>query len=216
VFNAWDMISLVSAPRLPKQDSKLVQIVDKALAESARKSGDWLVCRRGCTQCCVGVFAISQLDATRLRQGLAALAKTDPLRASAIRDRARKSFDRLSNDFPGDPATGVLAEDTEAQERFAEFGNDEPCPVLSPETGECELYAHRPMTCRVFGPPIRSESEEGLGVCDLCYHGATTEEIAACELKFDCDELENALIEEVEKASGVRGSTIIAYCLAQS
>jgi Fe-S-cluster containining protein len=210
------MISFVSITRLPKQDSKLVQIVDKALAETARKSGDWLACRRGCTQCCAGVFAISQLDATRLRHGLAALAKSDPVRASTIRDRARKSFGKLSKAFPGDAETGILSEDSESQEKFAEFGNDEPCPVLSPETGECELYAHRPMTCRVFGPPIRSESEEGLGVCELCYHGATTEEIAACELKPGCDDLENSLNAEVERSSGVTGSTIVAFCLAQA
>ena len=39
------------------------------------------------------------------------------------------------------------------------------------DTGHCELYESRPMTCRVFGPPVRSE--DGLGVCELCFHGAT-------------------------------------------
>ncbi len=42
------------------------------------------------------------------------------------------------------------------------------------------------MTCRVFGPPVRSE--DGLGVCELCYHGASDEEIAACEMKPDPDD----------------------------
>src|ERR1700686_1500125 len=56
---------------LPAADQKLVQIVDAALAQTARKSGDWLACRKGCTQCCFGPFPISQLDAVRLRKGLA-------------------------------------------------------------------------------------------------------------------------------------------------
>jgi Fe-S-cluster containining protein len=206
---------LVPSTALPKKDSTLVQIVDKALAESAQKSGAWLVCRKGCTQCCVGVFPISQLDATRLRHGMAQLERTDGGRASAIRDRARDSVARLAADFPGDAETGLLDDDEEAEEAFAEFANDEPCPALSPETGECELYAYRPMTCRVFGPPIRSESEGALGVCELCYHGATAEEIAACELKLDTDELETSLNQKVEKTSGIKGNTVIAFCLAK-
>ena len=31
---------------------------------------------------------------------------------------------------------------------FADFGNDEPCPGLDPDTGGCDLYDARPMTCR--------------------------------------------------------------------
>ena len=32
------------------------------------------------------------------------------------------------------------------------------------------------MTCRVFGPPVRNEGG-GLGVGELCFHGATAEQI---------------------------------------
>src|SRR5437899_6853025 len=120
--------------RLPAADGALIQIVDVALADAARRSGEWLVCRPGCTQCCVGVFAINQLDAVRLRQGLAELEKTDPQRAARLRERARDSIQRLAAEFPGNAATGVLDEGSEAEERFAEFANDEMCPVLDPET----------------------------------------------------------------------------------
>jgi Fe-S-cluster containining protein len=198
-------------------DQKLIQIVDSALAEVTRRSGDWLVCRPGCTQCCIGAFAINQLDALRLRRGLADLEKRDPARAAWVRDRARESVARLSADFPGDPVSGVLDEGEEAEQRFADFANDEPCPVLDPETGYCELYESRPMTCRVFGPPVESEDglgEDGLGVCELCFQGASDKEIAACEMKPDPDDLESRLLQEVEKNTGKRGNTIIAFCLA--
>jgi len=68
------------------------------------------------------------------------------------------------------------------------------------------------MTCRVFGPPVRSE--DGLGVCELCFQGATDEQIAACEMKPDPDDLESDLVEELEMTTGTRGNTIIAFCLA--
>lgn len=198
---------------LPSADSKLIQIVDAALAEAARKSGDWLVCRKGCTQCCFGPFAISQLDATRLRQGLAELKAGDPQRAAQVRKRAQQSVKRLSANFPGDPKTGILNDDEEAEERFTEFANDEPCPALDPGTGACDLYAARPMTCRVFGPPVRSGPENGLAVCELCYHGATDQQIAVCEMVPDPDNLEEKLIAAAEKKVGKRGNTIVAYCL---
>lgn len=194
--------------KLPLRDAHLIQIVDAALADTAQRSGDWLVCRPGCTQCCVGVFAIDQLDAARLEQGLRELVLSDPERAAAVVERARESVQGLSQDFPGDPATGLL--DPAQEEHFEDFANDEPCPALDPATGHCDLYRSRPMTCRVFGPPVRSE--EGLGVCELCYHGATEEQIAECEMPVT--DLGEQLLEEFEQSSGRRGQTLVAFALA--
>jgi len=194
------------------KDQALIQIVDSALAEAARRSGSWLVCRPGCTQCCIGVFPINQLDAERLRRGLAELERHAPKRAAGVRERARESVARLAAEFPGDPVSGILEEGAEAAASFAYFANDEPCPALDPATGNCELYEARPMTCRVFGPPV--QSEDGLGVCELCYQGASDKEIAACEMKPDPDDLESELLKKLEESSGARGNTIIAFCLA--
>jgi len=205
--------SLQMRSRFPSRgDQKLIQIVDSALAEVTRRSGEWLVCRPGCTQCCIGAFSINQLDAFRLKRGLAYLEKRAPERAARIRQRACESVARLSPDFPGDPVSGVLHEGEHAEQQFADFANDEPCPVLDPETGLCELYESRPMTCRVFGPPVRSQ--DGLGVCELCFQGASDQEIAACEMTPDPDDLESRLLAELEKNTGTRGNTIIAFCLA--
>jgi Fe-S-cluster containining protein len=190
-------------------DHVLIQIVDSAFADAAHRSGNWLVCRPGCTQCCIGAFPINQFDAARLRRGLANLESSAPARAERVRARAREAVARLSPEFPGDPATGLL---DESEDAFVDFANDEPCPALDPETGNCELYESRPMTCRVFGPPVQSEG--GLGVCELCYRGASDEEIAACEMNPDPDNLESAVLKELEKSTGVSGDTIIAFCLA--
>jgi Fe-S-cluster containining protein len=197
---------------LPAGDAALVQIVDAAVADAARRSGAWLQCRPGCTQCCIGVFAIAQLDAERLRAGLAALRGSDPARAAAVEQRARDSVARLTPQFPGDRQTGIL--DPAQAERFEGFANDEPCPALDPATGLCDLYAARPMTCRVFGPPLRTE--EGLGVCELCFVGATTEEIAAAEVNLDWGALETVLTAEAGRGTGRAGETIVAWAIAGS
>lgn len=198
---------------LPPGDQQLVQIVDAALADTARRSGDWLVCRPGCTQCCVGAFAISQLDAERLRIGLEQLKESAPERAARLLQRTQSYVSRIAAEFPGNARTGILDDSPEAQENFADFANDEPCPVLDPETGMCDLYSTRPMTCRVFGPPIRSE--DGLGVCELCYHGASEEEIAACEMHLETDALEAELNTQVETSIGQCGNTIVAFALVK-
>ncbi|HVJ09550.1 MAG TPA: YkgJ family cysteine cluster protein [Acidisarcina sp.] len=196
-------------------DAELVQILDAALADAARRSGAWLACRPGCTQCCIGVFAVNQLDADRLRNGLAELALQEPARAAAIRERATASIARLAPEFPGDAATGILAEGEEAEAQFEDFANDEPCPALDPATGLCDLYSARPTTCRVFGPPARSGEEGGLGVCELCFHGASEQQIAACEMEVDPDGLEDKLLAELEERTQRRGRTIVAYCLTE-
>ena len=213
--SAIAMLQQFPAPRNPistSKDQELIQIVDSALADATRRAGHWLLCRPGCTQCCIGVFSINQLDALRLRRGLAELVIREPERAQRVRDRAKESAARLVGDFPGDSATGVLEGGDAGSQRFSEFANDEPCPALDPATGTCDLYESRPMTCRGFGPPVRSE--DGLGVCELCFQGASDEEIAACEMKPDPDDLESPLLEELEKSTGARGETIVAFCLA--
>ncbi|HXM45610.1 MAG TPA: YkgJ family cysteine cluster protein [Bryobacteraceae bacterium] len=171
-------------------DDTLIQIVDAALAEAARLSGPWLLCRPGCAQCCLGEFPITQLDAVRLRRGLAELEIREPERAARVRQRAR---DNAASQAP--------------------MADDDPCPALDPETQTCDLYAARPITCRTFGPPVRCESGD-LGVCELCFEGAREAEIAACEVDFDPQGLEPVLLRELEARDGVRGETTVALALS--
>jgi Fe-S-cluster containining protein len=197
---------------LPQRDQQLVQIIDAALASAEPRSGEWLICRPGCTPCCIGVFAIDQLDALRLQAGLVELDAADSHRALRVRERARQSMARIGPEFPGDVRTGVLGDDDKAAANFEEFANFEPCPALDPKRGTCDLYQWRPITCRVFGPPVRSDG--GLGVCELCYHGASTEEIESCEMNLDeANPLQAELVAELEK-SGNTGRTIVAFALA--
>src|SRR5450759_2844657 len=99
-------------------DRELIQIVDAATAEAVRLSGAWVVCEPGCAECCMGPFPITQLDARRLRGGLAQLERRDPERAARVRRRSREFVARMA-DYPGDLTTGILDEDEEAEERFA-------------------------------------------------------------------------------------------------
>jgi Fe-S-cluster containining protein len=202
--------------QLPGGDSKLVQIMDAALAEAARRSGHWLVCRPGCTQCCHGAFAINVLDTLRLRAGMKELRAGQPALAADLERRARAWLDKHLPSFPGDPETGLLGSSDAERERFEDFANEAACPALNPATGLCDVYAWRPMTCRVFGPPVRMEAGEGtaLGCCELCFVEASEAEIAACEMPVP-HELEERLLSEMEETgeTGQAAQTVVAFAL---
>jgi len=146
---------------------------------------------------------------------MATLTQTDPKRATRIRTRIAESLGRLDPWFPGDLTTGILNEDSEAAILFEEFANDEPCPVLDLEHGTCDLYEHRPILCRTFGPPMRTE-ENNLATCELCFIHATIEEIAACELDPSIPAQEEASNGAFNAAHNLHGQTLIAYALRET
>jgi Fe-S-cluster containining protein len=169
-------------------DRRLLSAISDAMAEAARRGGDWLVCRPGCTQCCFGPFAITALDAIRLQRGLAQLQTTDADRARAVLSRAS---DYVRATF--------------------EDQDDLACPALDPATGCCDLYSSRPITCRTFGP-VTHVAGGALGACELCYTGASDEEMAACAVEIDPENIEGDLLDSL-KAEGICDETMVAYAL---
>jgi Fe-S-cluster containining protein len=197
---------------LPQGDHELVQIMNAALTEAADRAGEWLVCRPGCTACCYGAFAINPLDVLRLRSGMEVLYVANPAQAAQIERRARAWIRTNRAEFPGDAETGLLGDSDADHARFEEFANDEACPALDAETGCCDVYTWRPMTCRVFGPPVRVEASRGgetaLAHCELCFVGASPTKVKACEMPV-AHELEATLLDALPS----KGMTVVAYAL---
>jgi Fe-S-cluster containining protein len=139
---------------------------------------------------------------------MALLRATEPGLAAEIELRARAWIGEYGAEFPGNAETGSLGESEAERERFEEFANDAACPALNSATGLCEVYEWRPMTCRVFGPPVRMGDGDALGHCELCFVGAGTAEIAACEMPIP-HELEAELLDEIP----AEGETVVAFAL---
>jgi Fe-S-cluster containining protein len=198
---------------IARGDVKLLRIVDRAVAEAASRAGAHLVCRPGCTPCCMGPFAIGAADAWRLGRGLADLAETDPGRARDVVERARRSWEQLASTFPGDAARGVLAGDEEAEEAFFAAFEREPCPALDPLAGTCDLYAARPAGCRTFGPPMRIGGDD-LAPCALCFTTASPAEVERARATLDVGVLEDEMASELSRR-GEGGDTIVAAVLAR-
>jgi Fe-S-cluster containining protein len=141
------------------------------MAEAVRRGGAWIACHPGCCECCIGPFSISENDSARLRAGLA---QASPEVASRIRARAA--------DYVG----AITGFDSEG---VPEGLDEAACPALDPETGRCDLYTFRPITCRTFGPAVKTLGGS-IAACELCFNGASEAEILASAVEISREALE--------------------------
>lgn len=124
-------------------------------------------CEKGCRDCCLGLFDVSIADRELLRAGLA---KADEATRRDIASRAEAILAKLRASFPhlGETLEGL---DDEAVDAVCDALGPVECPVLGP-AGECRLYEHRPLTCRLAGVPVVDVSgeviaREGCAKCTL-------------------------------------------------
>lgn len=198
---------------LARRDRVFLRVLDARLQEGAVRAGERLACRLGCTECCHGPFPINRLDAARLRDGLAELAGVDPPRAAAVASRAERQRALMAPSFPGSAKEGRLSEDEAEQDAFLARHAGLPCPALDPATGGCDLYAHRPVSCRTYGLPVRLGGED-LPPCRLCFLGVPPGEVEACRVEPDPGGEEDAVLSDLERRRQATGSTIVAFALA--
>ncbi len=127
----------------------LVQI-DAAMSEAVRRSGEWIACRPGCAEFCLGTFDISEAEARLLREGLRTI-ESD--RAARIRARAQRHD-------AGDDAPCPALDPETLQCDLYEW-RPVTCRVFGPATRS-------------------EEDPSAIGACELCYVGASDAEIEAC------------------------------------
>lgn len=135
----------------------LLQSVDRWFARSIAAAGDAVVCSKGCSDCCRGLFDITLLDACLLKRGFDRLPEQVRER---VTDKARIRIEALQAIRPGLEHPYIL--NVWPEEEWDEMMPDEdetPCPLLS-DDGTCLVYDHRPMTCRLHGLPLVDVSGE--------------------------------------------------------
>lgn len=141
------------------QYGALLGEVDIWFQRCLERHPDLIACRNGCSACCRGLFDITLLDAYYLRRGFTSL--PEPIKNDLFLKASRR-LEHLSsvnpafvepwllNGIPEDEWDALMPEEDEI-----------PCLLLS-ETGECLVYDHRPMTCRLNGIPLIDVSGEEL------------------------------------------------------
>jgi Fe-S-cluster containining protein len=144
---------------LLKRYGDLLREVDCWFSDCIRRHGDRIVCGRGCSACCRGLFDITILDALYLRSGIDALPED-------IQHSLRlKAADRLASLTSCNPAfvePWILNRIPEEDwEELMPEEDETPCLLLS-EDGSCLVYEQRPMTCRLNGIPLFDTSGEAI------------------------------------------------------
>ena len=199
-------------PPLDTADDELVRLFDESMTEAAHRAGALFGCGPGNTRCCRGPFKINLLDARRLWRGMTALASRDPARAKAVRRRASRVVRRFMKNFPGNPQTGMLGGDEEAERRFCGRHGALMCPALDGATGRCDVYEWRPLACRSMGPPVRLGGVDR-APCPYCFGPASADDVERCRAVPDPEGRENVLLAELEAREGRSGETLIPFAL---
>jgi len=190
-------------------DAELVRRIDRRVARAGARAGSCLTCHVGCTGCCIGPFPITGLDARRLRAGLEQLRRYRPWDADGVIARADSQWAEMRRGFPGDADTGALGEDEVGRARLAERFARLPCPALEPDSGRCQLYEARPVTCRLFGLPVRV-GEIVEAPCELNFTTADRRTVEAAVVDADPEAFEARLLALL----GDPPETVVAAALA--
>lgn len=123
----------------------LVDKAEKAFQKVAGEHNSCIRCKRGCTDCCHAVFGLFHIEAAYIQSQFRALPLSIRAPALVRCEETEKNLEALSrrlDEERGDPQKHVQAL---AIERVR-------CPLLD-DRGDCILYTHRPITCRIYGIP---------------------------------------------------------------
>lgn len=142
----------------------LAASVDAVFAKVAREYPGAVTCHTGCSDCCHALFDLPLVEAVYLNH---CFNKAHPHGAvrSAILEKAdaadRAVYKVKRKAFKDDQAgveSAVIFENLGREKiRCPLLTDDGPCGPDGPDGrnsgGRCALYAHRPLTCRVYGIP---------------------------------------------------------------
>jgi Fe-S-cluster containining protein len=127
----------------------IVDQVDEVFKRVQQEHRECVRCRVGCSDCCHALFDLTLIEALYIKAQFDKIFKDDA-RAVVIQraneaDRAvyrlkRQAFKDHEN---GKPENEILEEMAAYRVR---------CPLLNSDD-QCDLYDHRPLTCRLYGIP---------------------------------------------------------------
>jgi Fe-S-cluster containining protein len=125
----------------------LVDKADEAFEKMKEDHGSQMACEAHCSDCCHAVFGLFLIEAAYLKEHFDRLdpeKKKEALMRCNETERGLKRVEKKLEVHQEDPEmmASILS-----RERIR-------CPLLDSDQ-ECVLYAHRPITCRVYGIPTK-------------------------------------------------------------
>jgi hypothetical protein len=138
--------------------------IDEWFSRIRAKYAAKMQCAIGCTACCYGLFDISLADAVEVARGFQNLLREAQDR---VRAKAESLHDLMRRVLPDVPDPLILADDDSRIDRIVDGVKSPACPCLG-DMGECLIYEHRPVACRLEGVPMVDVHDGPFGDwCDL-------------------------------------------------
>ncbi|MCD6261671.1 MAG: YkgJ family cysteine cluster protein [Deltaproteobacteria bacterium] len=124
----------------------LVKKADEVFAEVKKQYPECVTCQPHCADCCHAVFGLFLIEAVFLRiffDRLDDTEKEDVLSRAKLAEQQMEQLNKKLN----------LLKDDDEKMTYLMASEKIRCPLLN-DSNECILYAHRPITCRVYGIPV--------------------------------------------------------------
>ena len=132
---------------------KLLEQLDRWMADGRRDHPGVMPCRAGCAACCRGPFDVTVADVELIREAVDRLSEADRREVGTRARRLLARMRELEPQWAPPYDVGDLGDDR--FDAVADALAAEPCPLLD-ERGRCRIYDDRPMVCRLIGLPMRS------------------------------------------------------------
>ena len=138
-----------------RQYEALVRTADELFNKVSQEYPDEVKCKQGCADCCYALFDLTLIEALYIKHNFdkcfEGLEREKRVEIANKIDRElyklkRKAFKDLE---AGKEEADILRDMAEVKVK---------CPLLNNQN-TCDLYAHRPITCRIYGIPTSIAGE---------------------------------------------------------
>lgn len=183
---------------------------DAAFARTRDLHADLVRCSLGCADCCWALFDLTLIEAMyinhRFGSAFRGIHRDSLLARCNQADRAiyrikRRAFRRLSNG--GDQGAIINGM---ARERVR-------CPMLT-DQNRCEIYSFRPITCRLYGVPLRIGSESHTCGLSGFQKGAAYPTVFVDVLHNRLTDLSTDMVERVQSRHLRMGGMLVPLSMA--
>lgn len=124
----------------------LVKKADEVFAEVKKQHPECVTCQPHCADCCHAVFGLFLIEAVFLRVFFDRLDDTEKEEVLSRAKLAEQQMEQLNKKLN-------LLKDDDEKMTYLMASEKIRCPLLN-DSNECILYAHRPITCRIYGIPV--------------------------------------------------------------
>jgi len=127
----------------------LVALSERTFQRVAKEYPNQVNCRIGCDDCCYAIFDLSLIEAFYISRKFNEAFEGS--RLNSLKESANRS-DRQTHKIKRSAHRDMMAGKDEALILMEMAAVRIECPLLNGEH-QCELYAYRPITCRLYGIP---------------------------------------------------------------